>query len=183
MNACNIVDGSSINDGDCACGSTNCIDASGYFCLAILNKCAKTLIAPLCSNTDGSTVNSESCSCGSSECDATKGLFCNAEYSACSKIPVCSNKDGSTVNSETCSCGSSECDATKGLFCLATSSKCTISRANPDDSCVGCEDLVGAKSGKAWEFQAGVGCAEFSSGACPEHGADDNGEGAANDKW
>ena len=51
-------------------------------------------------------------------------------------------------------------------------------------SCAGCEDLVGAKSGKAWEFQAGVDCAEFQThGACHEYGADDNGEGAANDKW
>ena len=51
-------------------------------------------------------------------------------------------------------------------------------------SCAGCEDLVGAKSGKAWEFQAGLDCAALATyGYCPDMGAMDLGEGAANDKW
>ena len=99
--------------------------------------------------------------------------------------PTCVTTDSSAANSETCTCGSSECDATKGLFCLATSSKCTKSRANPDDSCVGCEDLVGASSGKAWDDGSGKGCAAFKTNDnyCPDYGTDDGGEGAANDKW
>ena len=182
MKECSIADGSSFNDGDCACGSTSCNAASGYFCLASLNKCAKTKIAPACSNTDGSTANSETCSCGSSECDATKGLFCNAEYSACSKFPVCSNQFGSTINTGACSCGSSECDATKGLFCFASSSKCTKSAVG---TCDGCENLVGDISGTAWTLQ-GSECEAFgsSSGNCRWSGTtNNNGEGAANDKW
>ena len=98
--------------------------------------------------------------------------------------PPCVNTDGSAANSETCTCGSSECDATKGLFCLATSSKCTKSRANPDDSCVGCEDLVGDKSGIVWS-DGNVGCAGYKTtqATCAENGVLDHGEGAANDKW
>ena len=104
--------------------------------------------------------------------------------------PTCVNLDSSAANSETCTCGSSECDATKGLFCLLnahypTDSKCTKSRATPpDDSCVGCEDLVGAKSGIAWDDGLGDGCAIFQTNDyCPSLGTSDYGEGAANDKW
>ena len=51
-------------------------------------------------------------------------------------------------------------------------------------SCAGCEDLVGAKSGIAWDDGYGDGCAAFATNDyCPGFGADDEGEGAANDKW
>ena len=49
-------------------------------------------------------------------------------------------------------------------------------------SCVGCEDLVGAKSGIAWDDGYGGGCAAM-HGYCANWGTDDEGEGAANDKW
>ena len=58
------------NEGDCGCGSINCNAETGYYCLALLNKCAKMKIAPICVNTDGSAANSETCTCGSSECEA-----------------------------------------------------------------------------------------------------------------
>ena len=134
-----------------------------------------------CSITDGSSINDGDCGCGSTSCNAATGHFCLASSSKCRKIPVCSKKFGSTINTGACSCGSSECDATKGLFCLETSSRCTQFAV---DTCGGCEDLVGAKSGKAWEMD-GEGCAAFATnGLCPYYGADDRyGEGAANDKW
>ena len=150
-------------------------------------------IAPTCVNTDGSAVNSKTCSCGSSECDDTKGLFCLATSSKCNTIMFCSKRFGSTINSESCSCGSSECDATKGLFCLATSSRCTIFAVG---TCVGCEDLVGAKSGIAWEDNSQDRCEDYAAnkGEDNEEGEDnkkncankeavDAEEGAANDKW
>ena len=140
LKACSIVDGTSLNEGDCGCGSINCNAATGYYCLALSNKCAKMKIAPTCVTTDSSA-----------------------------------------ANSETCTCGSSECDATKGLFCLATSSRCTIFAVG---TCDGCKDLVGAKSGIAWDDGEGEGCAAFATnGYCPDYGADDDGEGAANDNW
>ena len=144
MKLCSISDGASLNEGDCGCGSINCNAETGYYCLALLNKCAKMKIAPICVNTDGSAANSETCTCGSSECDATKGLFCllNADY--------------------------------------PKESKCTKSRANADDSCVGCEDLVGDESGIAWSDDD-VGCAASTNNEdyCPDYGAEDHGEGAA----
>ena len=144
MKVCSITDGSSINDGDCACGSTSCNAATGHFCLASSSKCQKIPEIKI------------------------------------PEIPDCSKKLGSTANSESCSCGSSECDATKGLFCLATSSRCTKFAFG---TCVGCEDLVGASSGKAWEMDE-EGCAAFKTNdLCPDHGTDDEGEGTANDKW
>ena len=109
--------------------------------------------------------------------------------------PTCVNLDSSAANSETCTCGSSECDATKGLFCLLNAqdpkdSTCTKSRANPDDSCVGCKDLVGAKSGIAWEDVDMHGCDYYTvdeendeKKICAFDGAVDEGEGAANAKW
>ena len=51
-------------------------------------------------------------------------------------------------------------------------------------SCAGCEDLVGASSGIAWDDGYGGGCAAFATeDLCPDYGTDDEGEGAANDKW
>ena len=51
-------------------------------------------------------------------------------------------------------------------------------------SCTGCADLVGATSGIVWDDGEGYGCAAYASeNYCPEYGADDYGEGAANDKW
>ena len=51
-------------------------------------------------------------------------------------------------------------------------------------SCAGCEDLVGAKSGIAWDDGYGDGCVAFQTDDyCPDFGEDDEGEGAANDKW
>ena len=145
MNACSIADGSSVNDGDCACGSTSCNAATGHFCLASSSKCQKI-----------------------------------------PEIPDCSKKLGSTANSESCSCGSSECDATKGLFCLATSSRCTIFAVARVGTCDGCEDLVGAKSGVVWDDGSRDGCDYYAADEeknCAFDGANDEGEGAANDKW
>ena len=51
-------------------------------------------------------------------------------------------------------------------------------------SCAGCEDLVGATSGIAWDDGYGEDCAAFATNDyCPGYGTDDKGEGAANDKW
>ena len=142
LKVCSIADGSSVNDGDCACGSTNCNAATGYYCLASLNKCAKIKISPACIYTNGFVVNSKICTCGIRECDATRGLFCSASSSRCSKWKS----------------------------------------TDPGDSCTGCEDLLGAKSGIAWDDGYGDGCAAFKD-LCPDYGTDDEGEGAANDKW
>ena len=49
-------------------------------------------------------------------------------------------------------------------------------------SCVGCEDLPGTKSGIVWDDGYGGGCAAFHD-YCADYGTDDQGEGAANDKW
>ena len=51
-------------------------------------------------------------------------------------------------------------------------------------SCAGCADLVGAKSGIAWDDGSGDGCASYKTNDwCPSMGTSDYGEGAANDKW
>ena len=79
LNACNIADGSSVNDGDCLCGSINCNAATGRFCLASYHKCL-----PLCANIDGSSANSNDCRCGTSTCSAsTDGLYCNLAENKC----------------------------------------------------------------------------------------------------
>ena len=140
LKACSIVDGTSLNEGDCGCGSINCNAATGYYCLALSNKCAKIKIHS-CENTESSTANSGTCSCGSSECDATKGLFCLASSSKCQKIRFCSNTMGNIANSEPCMCGSTECDASKGLFCNSESSECrkVLKCSNEDGSVINSE--------------------------------------------
>ena len=50
-------------------------------------------------------------------------------------------------------------------------------------SCVGCEDLPGTKSGIAWNDGSDDCDAYAANDYCPDYGAGDYEEGAANDKW
>ena len=124
LKVCSIADGSSINDGDCACGSTNCNAASGRFCRSSFNSCSTNAV---CTVIDGSTENSIDCACGTTDCTVSSGRFCFASGNKCSTnaIQVCATIDGSIENSNDCACGTSECTAATGRKCVASFNFCT----------------------------------------------------------
>ena len=76
--ACVAANGVSINDGECTCGTTDCDESTGFFCVVAYNTCSTNAI---CNAIDGVTENSIDCSCGTSDCDA--GLFCVALLDFC----------------------------------------------------------------------------------------------------
>jgi surface protein len=79
---CSVDDGSTINSGNCACGTSgDCDSSSGLFCLSSLNQCNTKR---MCTKIDGLFLNSENCACGTSDCDSTSGLYCYFRISRCS---------------------------------------------------------------------------------------------------
>jgi hypothetical protein len=129
--ACAAANGASINDRECTCGTSDCVAATGMYCLASSSKCATVA---KCSNIGGSTINDYKCMCSENICDSTVGLFCQSSLSKCSKVVVCSNNDGSFINKNDCACGTSECDSATGLFCYGSLNKCgTLAPCNKKD--------------------------------------------------
>ena len=82
---CSVTDGSAVNSGSCACGTSDCDSSTGLFCDVHQNR-SRCLATHVCPNQDGLEPNAATCGCGPTDsCDAN--TFCNAnalEGSACS---------------------------------------------------------------------------------------------------
>ena len=88
---CEVTDGSTSNPAgvDCRCGSNDCTDVTGRYCLASSNTCS-TRPPATCSVTNGKTASSDSfdCQCGSADCPkASAVMYCLASSNTCSTRP------------------------------------------------------------------------------------------------
>ena len=123
--SCSITDGSTVNNKDCVCGTSECDSTTGLVCTVSTNTCSHPAV---CSVIDSSSLNTEACACGSTDCDSSTGLMCTASENICSHPAACSIIDGSSINTKDCECGSNVCDSSTGLFCLASTNQCNTKR-------------------------------------------------------
>ena len=136
-----LVNGTTIQTSECACGSSVCDSSTGLFCTSSANQCSHY---PRCENTAirsssfGSTSGTvrekletnqryieehQGCTCGTdgNDCDGQSGSYCeNPTYaqSSCSALPSCVKRRGGTLNSQDCTCGADVCEShNNGRYC------------------------------------------------------------------
>ena len=140
---CNVTNGTSANPRDCLCGTSPCINGTGFHCLASANSCTRHAV---CDNTDATLPSTRNCGCGKiDKIDRevlSKGKVCCNQLNkdTCSELAACSHTNSTSPNTclgngsyceeQTDTCSYAPCGVTNGTIENVDSCGCAGSKAD-----------------------------------------------------